>query len=253
MKVAILQMNTTWHNIQANMDWLKTQVQQFKNTNLLLLPETFLSGFTNNVEAHALTMESAELYELKALASENNVTIAGSLIIEDGGLYYNRFLFWFPNGSVQYYDKRHLFSMSDENKYFSAGTSRKVFDLNSWRILPQVCYDLRFPVFSRNNLNYDVAIYTANWPAVRDHVWQALLKARAIENQCYVVGVNRIGCDPKGIDYLGNSMCVDPRGNVIAIADKTQDVLCFEMNKDAMMDFRKSFPVLNDMDGFSLV
>ena len=190
---------------------------------------------------------------MKRTAQSKQCAIAGSIALEDKGKYYNRFYFVHPGGMVEWYDKKHLFTYGGEHKRFTAGTKRVIVNYKGVRILLQVCYDLRFPVWSRNRNDYDIAIYVASWPTPRVDAWKLLLKARAVENQCYVVGVNRVGKDPN-CEYVGGSAIIDPYGKVIASCeDGKQCEATADVNLLELEEFRKKFPVLNDADPFEIV
>jgi predicted amidohydrolase len=180
-----------------------------------------------------------------------NAAIGGSLMYKEGDFYYNTFVFQEPNKAPQFYHKRHLFSPGEENKYYSHGNTKLIIDYKSWRICPQICYDLRFPVFSRNTENYDLMVYVANWPEKRNYAWQTLLKARAIENQCYVVSCNRLGADGNGVNHVGNSGIINYMGEEIGFGneDKTYQ---FNLNKASLKQYRIEFPVLKDADSFTI-
>ena len=253
LNIAIFQYNLLWENINLNLNETEHLLDKIPvDTDLVVLPETFTTGFTNNNKAFAAHIEDTTFNRLKQMAVNRGIAICGSLITEVDGHIFNRFIFIEPEGTIHHYDKRHLFTMSEEDKYFSAGRQRVVITYKGWRIMPQICYDLRFPVWSRNNNDYDVLIYVANWPGVRQHVWHTLLRARAIENQCYVIGANRTGNDGNGIYYLGGSAIIDARGDIIARGGDNPVILkgLLEMNK--LIEFRKKFPVLTDRDRFEL-
>lgn len=190
---------------------------------------------------------------MKNLSKNHGFGICGSYIVKQNVQFYNRWVFVSPENESWFYDKRHLFSPGNENKLFTQGKKRLVFSFRGLRICPNICYDLRFPVWSRNNNDYDILINSANWPESRRDVWKTLLKARAIENQCYAVGVNRIGCDNNGINYHGNSMIIGPRGNIIArIEENKEDVATGEISLSELKKFRETFPVLRDADNFTI-
>jgi predicted amidohydrolase len=190
---------------------------------------------------------------MKKKAAEHRVALCGSLIIQENGNFYNRLLFAEPSGEIHSYDKRHLFTMGNENEFFSNGTERLIVNYKGWRIFPLICYDLRFPVWARNRNEYDLLFYSANWPKSRVLVWETLLKARAIENQCYTAGANRIGVDGNGIEYSGNSQVIDPKGIVMAESkDYTESIIEATLSRNDLLKFRAAFPVLDDGDDFHL-
>lgn len=242
-----------WEDPTANMEVIEKVINDLRIIpDILVLTETFSTGFTNTVENCAESMDGVTVAFLKEKAQNNNMAICGSMVIKEKGNYYNRFIFVHPDGGIDHYDKRHLFTMSQEDKVYSAGNDRVVVAYKGWRILLQICYDLRFPVWSRSKDDYDLILYTANWPKVRHHVWESLLKARAIENQTYVFGLNRTGSDPNGIEYYGQSVFVDPKGVLMNVPNCNNTIVSMALSKNELLDFRTSFPVLNDRDDFEL-
>jgi len=254
LHLALVQCELAWEQPAKNRQHLSGLVKNLPDEiDLVVFPEMFATGFSMHVENHAETMEGETIQWMKQSAAEKQLVVAGSLMIREEGKFFNRFVFAFPNGKLEYYDKRHLFSMGEEHQHFTVGQNRKVIQIKSFRILPQVCYDLRFPVFSRNRQDYDLMINTANWPAPRREVWQTLLKARAIENQAYVAGINRVGQDANGINYLGDTCIIDPKGKVmLAAEDNTEQVIKAKLSKDSLEKFRNNFRVLPDADDFEL-
>jgi predicted amidohydrolase len=254
LRITIVQTDLVWENIKEN---LENHYQLIKNlrgkTDLIVLPEMFTTGFSLNVKSVAQNMKSETVIWLKSMANELNVALTGSFICEENNQFFNRQLFVFPNGDFQFYDKRHLFRMGDENNIFTSGNKQVIVNFKNWRINLFTCYDLRFPVWSRNKNNYDLAIYVANWPESRKKVWQTLLAARAIENQIYVVGVNRVGIDGMNIKYSGNSLIIDAKGNQIVETNENKiEVKTFELTYSELENFRKSFPVFLDADEFEI-
>lgn len=206
-----------------------------------------------NPSAFAESMDGESVRWMKRMALQTSAFVAGTLIISENGSYYNRFLCATPGGEVLQYDKRHLFSMAGEEKHYQAGEKREVWDILGWRILPQVCYDLRFPVWSRNNLEYDAMLYPANWPERRSSAWKSLLVARAIENQAYVVGVNRVGYDGNEINHSGDSAIYDPLGEIQAqLKPYEEGWLHAQWERDSLNQIRKAFPFLKDADRFQV-
>ncbi len=253
LNIAAIQTDLVWEDTKTNLAHLGEIILNLsREIDIVVLPEMFATGFSMNVELCAETMGGVTMEWLKKLAQETGIVIAGSLMIREEELFYNRFVFMKPDGSFETYNKRHLFRMGEENLHFTAGTERKVFEYKSFRILPQVCYDLRFPVFARNRGDYDLMINCANWPAPRQHVWGILLKARAIENQAFVVGVNRIGKDANGINYAGGSVILDAKGAVLSSAEKGQQVITAKLSKQSLLNFRSRFPVSGDADLFDI-
>lgn len=223
-------------------------------TDLMLLPEMFTTGFSMRAKELAETMAGESVSWMVNQSRKHHAALAGSLIIKDSGQYFNRFLFVTPEGKIYHYDKRHLFSIGEEHLYFSSGKERVIVNFRGWRIIPMVCYDLRFPVWCRSIKQADLMLFVANWPEARKQVWQTLLKARAIENQVFVAGVNRTGKDGAGIGYQGESMIIDPRGNVIAdLGNKTEDVATSDLSLKELKLFRDKFPVGRDADSFEII
>jgi omega-amidase len=261
MKLSLIQTSLVWENQEANREQLGVLIDSIKEaTDLIVLPEMFTTGFTMKPELFAEAIESSKtLTWLKEKAQQKNCVITGSASIKEENNYYNR-LFWVqPTGNIHTYDKRHLFRVGQEHLHYTAGTKRLITQIKEWTICPQVCYDLRFPVWSRNRFTenkdngvsaeYDVLLYIANWPEVRSYPWKHLLIARAIENQCYVIGLNRVGVDGNGIGHSGDSIIVNPRGEVIhALPLNERCVYTTTLDKQYLLDFRKAFPVGLDAD-----
>lgn len=255
IKITVFQAYLFWENAEKNLQNLGLRLSSLKGkTDLILLPEMFNTGFTLNVEKCAERMDGATMRWLYNTAKSFECMVAGSLIIEEEGRYYNRFVWMSPDGSYVHYDKRHLFGMGGEDKVFAPGASRVIVELKGWRICPMVCYDLRFPVWSRNQENgYDLLVYTANWPDKRSAHWRTLIPARAIENQAFVVGVNRVGHDGNEIYYSGGSMCISPLGDVVYYKPEDEDLYTFTLNPKDLENARQQFPFLKDGDKFSLL
>ena len=255
MKLTLIQADQVWKDPAANRDRVRQLVMNQEDTDLIILPEMFATGFVTEPEGVAESDDSESLKLMKELAAARNCAIAGSLAIREqaSGAYRNRFYFVKPDGSVRYYDKHHLFTHSGEHLRYSPGEERVVVEYKGVRILLQVCYDLRFPVFCRNKAvgagaDYDLIIYVASWPVQRIAAWDALLKARAIENQCYVAGVNRVGEDP-GNKYSGHSTFIDPYGKILSICKENEvDSKTCEIDLPLLVSFRNTFPVLQDAD-----
>lgn len=232
----------------------------YRNTELVVLPEMFSTGFSMKPEVLAETMEGETMAWMKRVSAANRVILTGSLIIEEEKKYYNRLIWMMPNGEFGYYDKRHLFGFAGEDKYYQAGNKRLITSVKGWKINVQVCYDLRFPVWARqsvkkdkeNPYEYDVLLYVANWPERRSHAWKTLLCARAIENQCYVIGVNRVGMDGNEIYHSGNSLVIDPLGEVLYHMTDEEDIFTIMLEKEKLEDVRSRFPFLKDADEFRL-
>lgn len=252
--IALVQCELVWEQPAENRKHLLHLLDDLASeTDLVVFPEMFATGFSMQVEKCAEAMDGESVQWMKRLAADRRLVVAGSLMIREHGNFFNRFIFVYPEGKMEYYDKRHLFSMGEEHLHFTGGQTRKLIQIKSFRILPQVCYDLRFPVFSRNRQDYDLLINTANWPAPRREAWKTLLKARAIENQSYVAGINRTGSDANGINYVGDTCFVDPKGKVmLAAEDKTEQIITAKLSKDSLERFRNNFRVLPDADDFQL-
>ena len=248
MKVTILQRNIEWANPALNVQRADEAIARNVGADLYVLPEMFSTGFCTYPEGVAEEMEGDSLRWMKAKAAQTGAAIAGSVAVHEDGKYYNRFYFVKPDGEVAWYDKKHLFTFGGEHERFTAGNERVVVEFKGVRILLEVCYDLRFPIWSRNHGDYDMILYVASWPTVRVGAWKSLLVARAIENQCYVAGVNRVGTDPTN-EYCGGSMVIDPYGKIVASCeDGTESTATAEIDIPALEAFRAKFPVLNDSD-----
>lgn len=260
LKVTIVQSRIHWLDVQANLDWYGGRLEQMiGQTDLIVLPEMFNTGFSMDAASFAETMDGKTIRWMAETAARYHAAIVGSLMVKEKGAFFNRLIWMQPDGRFQYYDKRHLFRMAGEHQHYSAGGSRLVIHYKGWKICPLVCYDLRFPVWSRNRLiqneyDYDCLIYIANWPDKRSQAWKSLLLARAVENQSYVIGVNRIGADGNQIQYSGDSAVIDYLGEKLSKTERFGDrIETVVLRKDALDDFRKSFPVLLDADQFNLI
>ena len=248
MNVTILQRDIEWANPSLNVLRAEEDINRNAGADLYVLPEMFSTGFCTQPEGIAESCDSNTLKWMKRKAAEIDAAIAGSIAVEQDGKYYNRFYFVKPDGSVTYYDKKHLFTYGGEHLRFTAGEERVVVEWRGVRILLEVCYDLRFPIWARNRGDYDMILYVASWPTPRVAAWSSLLVARAIENQCYVAGVNRVGTDP-ACEYCGGSVIIDPYGRTIAsCADNTECEATAEVDMVALEAFREKFPVLKDAD-----
>jgi predicted amidohydrolase len=253
MKVALIQSSLVWENPKANRNHFEEKINAIaEQVDLIVLPEMFTSGFTMNPFVVAETMQGETIIWLQALAKAKNSTITGSLVIKENNNFYNRLVFVFPSGEIQFYDKRHLFSLAGEDKVYTSGTQKLIVDYLGWKICPLVCYDLRFPVFARNVEDYDVLIYVANWPKARIQAWDILLKARSVENLCYTIGANRIGFDNNNFEHVGHSQAVDFLGNYILEPQETEGVFIIELNKVKLLETRNKLGFLNDRDSFEL-
>jgi predicted amidohydrolase len=254
MKIALIQTTLIWENPNENRSLLQYKINAISQyVDLIVLPEMFTSGFTMNPKNVAETMQGDTILWLKDVAKTKNCAITGSLVIEENGNYFNRLVFVFPNGNIQCYDKRHLFTLAGEDQVYTSGTEKLIVEYKGFKICPLICYDLRFPVFSRNVEDYDLLIYVANWPKLRVNAWDILLKARAVENMSYVIGVNRIGMDDNNHEYVGHSQVVDFLGNHIVEPYETEDIFVVELNKEKMLETRSKLAFLNDKDEFEIV
>jgi predicted amidohydrolase len=253
--VSIVQTKLTWENKIENLKHLEGHLSKVEQADIIVLPEMFSTGFSMNT-AVAETMDGDVVAWMKEQAMKKNSAIVGSLMMKDDNTFYNRLLFVKPGGELYTYDKRHLFTLADEPIHYSKGTSKVIVEYKGWRILPLVCYDLRFPIWSRNTIKnsqpeYDLLLYVANWPKKRRYAWSTLLKARAIENVSYVVGVNRVGVDSNGFEYSGNSVVLDYLGEeLVSLPENEEGIRTAIINRGELEDFRKAFPALNDADDF---
>ena len=255
LRISMIQSHIIWEDKEENLSYFGELLRRVSGrTDLAVLPETFSTGFSMNVEALADPMDGTTVATIKGWAERYKMAVAGSFIAREEGKYYNRAFFVTPDGKARYYDKRHLFRMAGEDRHFSAGDKPLVVRYKDWNICLQVCYDLRFPVWSRNvNNAYDLLIYVANWPEARKKAWKVLLQARAIENMAYVCGVNRVGVDGKGFAFRGDSMIYDARGKKLADAGKRDETTrTCALSKTDLEAFRTKFPAWKDADAFQL-
>ncbi|UPZ16429.1 amidohydrolase [Flavobacterium humidisoli] len=253
MKIALIQTDLLWQNASKNRENFDSKIDEIQSeVNLIVLPEMFSTGFTMNASEVAETMQGETIEWMKLKAKQKNAAVAGSVVITENEKFYNRMFFVFPSGEIQYYDKRHSFSLAGEDKVYTCGNKKVIVDYLDWKICLQVCYDLRFPVFVRNVENYDLILYVANWPKVRTNAWDALLKARAIENLSYVVGVNRIGNDAHDYEHIGHSQAIDFLGNYILEPQEKNGVFVVELDKNTMYETRKKLDFLSDRDQFEI-
>lgn len=254
LTITIIQSALHWENPEKNLSMFSTKIDSIKeSTDLIVLPEMFTTGFSMNAEKLAESDNDRTLDWLKSKAAAKKADITGSIIIKDRDAYFNR-LFWVKkNGEVSHYDKRHLFRMADEHKIYTPGKKRIFCQVNGWTIYPLVCYDLRFPVWARQKLeSYDVILYVANWPERRSSHWRLLLQARAIENQAYAIGVNRVGSDGLNIYYRGDSAIIDPLGNIIKQEADKEFIHTETLSWEKLENYRRKFPVWMDADKFSI-
>jgi omega-amidase len=253
LTVTLIQTELDWHDAGANrarFDGLIAGIDE--PTDLIVLPETFTTGFTMDTARQAETMDGETVAWMKLVAQDFNTTICGSLIIEENGNFYNRLIWMPPDAPAESYDKRHLFRPGGERDHFTPGRERSVFTIGDWRICPLICYDLRFPVFSRGIDEYDLLLYIANWPKSRRSAWLTLLPARAVENLCYAMGVNRIGIDGNDVETVGSSMLVDYLGNRLVDCDDSEQIVTTRLDGNALQRYRKKFPAYLDADCFRI-
>ena len=259
--ITTIQSNLIWENKAANLLMLEQKIKSMEErTEIIVLPEMFSTGFSMNAEALAEDMNGETVKWMKRVAAENKIILTGSIIIKENENFYNRLIWMLPNGEYGVYDKRHLFGFGNETAHYRPGNKRLIASVKGWKINLQVCYDLRFPMWARQTpqneteINdapeYDILIYVANWPERRNHAWKTLLCARAIENQCYVVGVNRVGDDGNNIYHSGNSMVIDPQGQVLYHKADEEDIFTIALEKEKLNEVRNKFPFLKDGDGF---
>ena len=258
LTLTIIQTDIVFENKAANLQLLKAKIKAIeKRTEIVVLPEMFSTGFSMQPELFAEPMEGDTVKWMKEIAADNKIIITGSIIVKEKGNYFNRLIWMLPNGQSGYYDKRHLFAYGEEDKHYTAGNKRLIASVKGWKINLQICYDLRFPVWSRQQntaaqSEYDLLIYVANWPEKRSHAWKTLLCARAIENQCFVVGVNRVGKDDKNIYHSGNSLIIDPLGQILYHKDDEEDVFTITLQKEDADKVRTQFPFWKDADAFRI-
>ena len=265
LNITLIQSVLHWQDKPANLAMFEQKIKAIKEkTEIVVLPEMFSTGFSMQAALLAETMEGTTVAWMKRIAAEKKIILTGSVITEEDNHFFNRLIWMLPNGQYGIYDKRHLFAYAGEDNYYSAGNKRLIASVKGWKINLQVCYDLRFPVWTRQtptpsqpgesaSAEYDLLIYVANWPEPRNHAWKTLLQARAIENQCYVIGVNRVGDDGNNIHYSGDSMVVDPLGEILYSREQEEDIFTITLQKEKLDDVRSKFPFWKDADSFSLL
>jgi omega-amidase len=258
LTITLIQPDLYWEDVSANLAMLENKIMGIEErTELVILPEMFSTGFSMRPAALAETMDGISVSWMKRIAGTKKIILTGSLIISENGHYYNRLLWILPDGTMGHYDKRHRFAFAGEDKEYTPGNQRLIASVKGWRINLQVCYDLRFPVWARQQggslPEYDILLYVANWPERRSHAWKTLLTARAIENQCYVIGVNRSGKDGNGIEYNGDSMVIDALGQTLHHASATEDVYTITLEKASLQLIRDKFPFWRDADEFKIM
>ncbi len=253
LDITIIQANLRWHDAVANRAAFDSAIDAIDTkTNLIILPEMFTTGFSVDAPKLAESMQGESIHWMHRWANRKSAAICGSLIIKDQDEYFNRFVCAMPDGSLSVYDKRHLFRLADEHNHYSQGNETVVFELNGFRICPLICYDLRFPVWSRNQNSYDVLLYVANWPSARHNAWTTLLRARAIENLSYVAGVNRVGNDGNDLPYIGGSAIIDYLGNDLTSLEDKIGSATASLDLNQLNKFRDRFAFAADADPFML-
>ncbi len=252
LRIGLAQFDIAWENRDANIHQLQSLMQYEEAVDLLILPEMWSTGFSMRPHIIAEKPTGPALSWMIENSQMLNLAIAGSIAVEDAGKYYNRWYCVQPEGQINHYDKRHLFSYGKENMFYTPGHSQMVFEIKGWKIMPIVCYDLRFPVWCRNTSGYDLMIVVANWPTPRINHWDILLRARAIENQCYIAGVNRIGIDGNGLHYPGHSSIIDMTGNALLELKDKEGVGTFTLDKETLSQYREHFRFLQDRDTFKI-
>ncbi len=257
LSVTMIQTHLYWENKSTNLAMLEEKICNVQNRGqLVILPEMFSTGFSMKPSKLAENMEGHTVQWMKRLAAQEKIILTGTVMIEEAGNFYNRLLWVMPNGKIGIYDKRHLFAFAGENNFYTAGNKRLITSVNGWRFNVQICYDLRFPVWARQaskgEPEYDILLYLANWPERRSHAWKTLLIARAIENQCFIIGVNRVGIDGNGIEHSGDSMLVDPLGEVLYTCAHTEAIYTHLLDKAKLEEIRAKFPFWKDADHFTI-
>jgi omega-amidase len=260
LHLSLIQSSLFWEDKGANLDMLAQKIKSIEQpTEIIVLPEMFNTGFSMQPEKFAETMDGPTIDWMRRLSFEKRAIITGSLIIEEKGVYYNRLIWMLPNGQLGYYDKRHLFAFAGEDQHYTGGNKRLIASVKGWKINLQICYDLRFPVWARQHVSeesekeYDVLLYVANWPEKRSHAWKTLLTARAIENQCFTIGVNRVGLDGNNIAHSGDSMVVGTLGEILYHCAYEEDVFHISLQKEEVNNTRERFPFWKDADNFTIL
>lgn len=259
LTLSLVQTALVWEDKAANLQLLETQLASLRGkTQVVVLPELFSTGFSMQTQVLAEPMHGPTVQWMRTMAQQYQLIITGSVMIQEEGLFYNRLIWMLPTGELGHYDKRHLFAFAGEDRYYSRGNKRFIASANGFKINLQICYDLRFPVWSRQHATdgqpeYDLLIYVANWPERRRLAWMSLLQARAIENQCYVIGVNRVGEDGHQIYHSGDSMVIDPLGEVLFTKKDEACVHTLTISKEQLQAYRRQFPFLRDGDAFELL
>lgn len=254
LHIAFIQADLVWQNAAQNRKNFSEKINQInEQVDLIILPEMFTTGFSMQPQKIGDTMHGETVAWMRKIAAEKNAAIAGSVIIFENEKFYNRFLFVHPSGEINFYDKRHLFTLAGEDKVYESGKEKIIVDYKGWKICPLICYDLRFPVWARNTEDYDLLIYVASWPKTRIMAWDTLLKARAIENMCYTIGVNRVGVDANNYEYNGHSAAYDSLGGQVAeTQEKQEETVVFTLDKNHISEIRNKLGFLNDRDSFEI-
>lgn len=248
-----IQFDIIWEDRGKNIEKIESMLSDIPDdTDILILPEMFTTGFSMKPADLAESMDGETIRWIKEQSEKKNIVIAGSIIINDAGLYRNRFLWVEPNGTISYYDKRHSFGLAGESKYYTCGKEKITFEYKGWKFLPSICYDLRFPVWMKNNMEYHVIINVANWPSPRTAHWTIFLISRAIENQSYLIGINRVGTDGEGRYYTGDSAIITHNGNCLTRLSKTEGIISAKLSMEKLLEYRKEYPFLKDQDNFSI-
>ena len=252
--IALIQTPLVWEDPKANRILLQEKIKTITNADIIILPEMFTSGFTMNPQKVAESMNGLTMNWLLQLSEEMQMCICGSLVIEEQGVYFNRFVFVEPSGKISSYDKRHTFTLAGEDKVYQKGIEKVIINYKGWKICPLICYDLRFPVWARNTEHYDVLLYVANWPKPRVNAWDALLKARAIENMSYCIGVNRVGTDANDLEYSGHSAAYNSLGQTLTeFEDSEAGIKTVRLDKSHLTEIRNKLRFLDDKDTFNLI
>lgn len=261
LPITTIQTALHWEDKASNLSMFEEKISGIESPKgVVVLPEMFSTGFSMNPSRLAESMNGETVHWMRRIAAKNRIILTGSVIIEEEGLFYNRLIWMMPDGNCGYYDKRHLFAFAGEDKCYASGNKRLITSVNGWRINLQICYDLRFPVWARQQSvhegeftpEFDVLVYVANWPERRSHAWKTLLCARAIENQCYVIGVNRVGKDGNEIYHSGDSMVIDPMGEVLYHMSHEEDINSIQLERHHLNEIRSKLPFLKDADRFGL-
>jgi len=261
LKVTLIQTQLHWEDKEANLRMFDEKINSIKErTEVVFLPEMFSTGFSMQPERLAETMDGTAVQWMKKKAAEKNIIITGSLIIEENGEYLNRLVWMLPNGTYGTYDKRHLFGYAGEHEHYTPGNKRLIAQVKGWKINLNICYDMRFPVWARNSIQpdtneaaYDLLVYVANWPERRKTAWTTLLQARAIENQVFAIGVNRVGNDGNNIYHSGETSLIDPMGEIIYRKSHDEDIFTYTLQRERLEEVRKNIPFLKDADAFTIV